>query len=889
MSTPDITTRLLAKYKSKLEDSPPATGSGNEAQLQSYLQAAAVLHCFSPETLRPLEEQYVHPQPRVLLYDSIVAASGGLSEGLFTLKPAVRNEALRKFSSRTAMQMALAANPAHVMTDVQQLWEVYLATGRFPPPAQMGYKMLNCFCQLLGWLAGIDTTLPPQSDIMPLLHQKSVLASFEHLVIANFTGREKELHILNEHIGNERLSFLKSLYTKRKPILALYGPGGIGKSALVGRLLWENYQGKYPQRIPFAYLAFDQPNLRIETPFTILVEAVAQLALQLPELTALFSRFNEVVRDYRTSQGGLKNRAEISGTRTIRLETYHSSEAKLYSEFAALLDIISKQNNAKTPVLLVLDTFEEVQYRDRESLGAFWRMLAIIREEFPLFCVIIAGRAPVADLGIDKDVLMEMPLERLALADSVTLLKALGVQDDALAKAVAGQVGGNPLSLRLAANLVANDASSAGKGGIKGLSTSKWLFFQLDEQIIQGQLYRRILDHIHDENVRKLAHPGMVLRITSPGVILHVLAPVCKITIGNIYEAEVLFDTLKREHALVRMGESGALVYRPEIRQAMIRLLQQDKYAEVRALHRAAVAYYNTRDDMEAKAEEMYHRLALGEDSYYELDRHWVKGIEQSIAANLEEYPDHVKVWLASRMALEVPRSIYANADIMEWERNITRKVKRAMMELQLKWALELLGERKERSDQSPLFALEAKVYMLMENNAQAGRVLEAGVEQVSGSTNRGRLAELFWLQAQVALLQKDPVLADERLEQAERSVAGAGNPIPLIQVLCHRLLVYDSYPLENKSNIPAIRSRLSDACERINADNAYAVPFVIELAIPLLGDEYPRTRKRLEEFQLYGTSPGPDILTTENLRGLEEFRESWEEEEDNYTYESLT
>lgn len=902
MSNPDITATLLAKYKSKLNDSPQEAATDNDAQLWSYLQAAAVLHCFSPETLHPLETQYLHPQPRVLLYDSIVSISGGLSEGLFTLKPAVRNEALRRFPSRQVMLAALHANAVHVMTDVQQLWEMYLVTGRFPPTAQMGYRLLNCFCQLLGWLAGIDTTLPSQSDIMPLLHQKSVLASFEHLVISNFTGREKELRLLNEHIGNETPSLLKRLYAKRKPILAVHGPGGIGKSALVGRLLWENFQGRYKQRIPFAYLAFDQPNLRIETPFTILVEAAAQLALQLPELAPLFTRFNEVVRDYRTAQGGLKNRAEISGTRTIRLETYHSSEAKLYSEFAALLDIISRHNNAKKPVLLVLDTFEEVQYRDRESLSAFWRMLSAIQEEFPLFSVIIAGRAPIADLGINKDVFDELPLERLGAADSITLLKALGVQDDALAKAVAGQVGGNPLSLRLAANLITNDASAAGRSGIKGLNTSKWLFFQLDEQIIQGQLYRRILDHIHDENVRKLAHPGMVLRITSPDVILQVLAPVCKIAIDDIYEAALLFDALKREHALVRMGESGALVYRPEIRQAMIRLLKQDKYAEVRELHRAAIAYYNRRDDMEARAEEMYHRLALGEDSPYELDRHWVKGIEQSIAANLEEYPDHVKVWLASRMDLEVPRSIYANADIMEWERNITRKVKRALMELQLTWALDLLHERQERSEQSPLFALEAKVYMLMEDNELAARVLEQGVEKVSGSANRGRLAELFWLQAQVALLQSAPALADERLEQAEQSIAGVANPIPLVQILCHRLLVYNIYLRQINGNGPenkvdeqesarkvaATRGRLNDACERINADNAYTAPFIIEMAIPLLGDEYPQTRKRLEEFQPSGVTPSPDILTTENLRGLEEFRENWEEEEDNYTYESL-
>ncbi|WP_217602378.1 ATP-binding protein [Chitinophaga sp. GbtcB8] len=886
----DITARIIAKYTSKRDERQQKETTKDDQLLWAYLQAAAVLHCFACDSLQPLNSTVTHPHPRVLLYDYVVPAAGGLSEGLFTLKPATRQEALRKFTSRTAMQAALQANPDRLITDVQKLWENYLSTGTIPPPEKMGYKQLNCLCQVLTWLGGMDDSLPSQADVLQLLHRKSVLASFEHLVISNFTGRKKELRTLNQHIGNASTSILDWFSSKKKPILAIHGPGGIGKSALVGRLLWENFQGDNKKKIPFAYLAFDQPNLRIETPFTILVEVAAQLALQLPELAAVFIQFNDVVRDYRDGQGAINNRGDISATRTIRLNAYRSADETLYSEFASLLDIISKQNNPKSPlpVLIVLDTFEEVQYRDRESLSAFWRMLGIIQREFSLLSIIIAGRTPIADLGIDKDVLQELPLERLDQADSITLLNALGVTDGTVAKAVAGQVGGNPLSLRLAANLITSDTGAAGTSGIKNLSTSNWMFFRLDEQIIQGQLYKRILDHIHNEEVRKLAHPGMVLRITSPEIILYVLAPVCKIAIESITEAEALFEALKREHALVTMGDAGTLVYRPEIRQSMIRLLKQDKYAEVRTLHNAAIAFYIGQETIEARAEEMYHRLALGENSYHELDQRWIKGIEQSIASNLEEYPDHVKVWLASRMALEVPRDIYANADIMDWERNITRKIKRALKELQFKWALELLGERKDRSEQSPLFALEAKVYMLIENNQRAWEVLEQGVEKVSGSTNRGRLAELFWLQSQVALLRKDPPTADEKLEQAAQAIAGAANPIPLIQILCHRLLIHDTHHLSNNNIIPALRFRLNAACERINESNAYTVPFVIELAIPLLGDEYPKTRKQLESFNIHGFKPTLDILTTENLRGLDEYRESWEQEEDNYLYESL-
>ncbi len=318
------------------------------------------------------------------------------------------------------------------------------------------------------------------------------------------------------------------------------------------------------------------------------------------------------------------------------------------------------------------------------------------------------------------------------------------------------KVGGNPLSLRLAARLVLSDQNEASKKGIRDLTTKKWLLFQIDEELIQGQLYKRILDHIQNPDVRKLAHPGMVLRVVSPDIIMKVLAGICGM--GDIDESRAftLFRSLREEHGLVEAGSSGTLVYRPEIRQAMIKLLNQDKRSLVRDLNRAAVKYYEGRLGIEALAEEFYHRLVLNEDELWTLSERWDPAIERSIIANIEEYPERTLAWLATRTKIEVPREILLKAGVTDWERNITRKVMRAIEGLQLINAKQLLSERSERTTGSPLFALEAKTDILLEDFKSAIEILDEGIENVIQSNNRGRLAELYWLRAQVGLLQSD-------------------------------------------------------------------------------------------------------------------------------------
>ena len=906
----NVTQSLLARYAAMQQRSSPEVPSDDSQVLRrrSYRQAAAVLHGFVPQELNPLDPNLVDPHPWSLLNDDLIRMPGADAATVFTLKLDVRRQALTELGSVTAMQQALSANPNRQRPPLQVIWEEYLSTGKFPAIKTLGYEQLIQVHQVATWVESILPRVPTAADVLAEVRQKSVLVSFEHLVANHFTGREAELARLREHIGAlpaatgwraVQKQLTAWLGTKPRPILAICGPGGIGKTSLVGRMLWEHSQVAPQVRIPFAYLAFDLPTLRVETPFTLLVDAVAQFSLQYPEHAEVIEEFQHRVREYRDARSAIGHRQISSTRREVRVGTVHGLDEQLYVHFAYLIRELAsrklKDKFVQVPVLFALDTFEEVQYRDRESLAGFWRMLNTISEQYPPFRVVISGRGSIVGMGATSTLqqsssIEEFQLEELNSTDRVQLLNELGVTDVTLARALASQVGGNPLSLRLAARVVADDASALTKSGLRDLKTRDWYLFKVDDEIIQGQLYRRVLDHIHDPNVRKLAHPGMVLRRVNPDVIRGILAPFCQIPLASPADAERLFDALKQEHTLVQIGNDGALIYRPHVRRAMIRLLQQDKFHEVRELHRAAVWYYERQTGEINRAEEIYHRLVLNEDEPEELNRRWMPGIDQLIVASLEEYPDRAQAWLASQMSLEVPRHILEGASVAEWERNITRKVQRALSELDLNRALDLLRERSERSAASPLFALGAKTYLLMQDYDTAWNVLDYGIRRVIETPNRGRLAELYWLQAQVALLRNgalEGVLeADSCWQRAEEAlsqgVRHGGNSLALAHVLCHRLLLRTYHNASYSETAASTRIRLSQACDCLPESIPYSAHFVLQLAQDLLQDEFPSSSQRLRELARdsldapYDT-PTADMLTSENRVGLDEYREPWE------------
>ena len=163
------------------------------------------------------------------------------------------------------MQSALGRNPDRVHTDLQNMLEAWLV-GSAAPPTEQSYAELRLTYQVAEWLDGLVPGVPPLLEIQPILARRSVLASVEHLVLRDFIGRQNELVQLNDYVGvlpptlseSVRRGFRWFFDLIERPPLVVSGPGGIGKSALVGRFLYEHANLSEERRFPFCLLAFRQ-------------------------------------------------------------------------------------------------------------------------------------------------------------------------------------------------------------------------------------------------------------------------------------------------------------------------------------------------------------------------------------------------------------------------------------------------------------------------------------------------------------------------------------------------------------------------------------------------------------------------------------------------------
>jgi hypothetical protein len=384
--------------------------------------------------------------------------------------------------------------------------------------------------------------------------------------------------------------------------------------------------------------------------------------------------------------------------------------------------------------LLVLDTFEEVQYRSRDFVEEVFRFLAMLQQSVPRLRVVVVGRAPVS---LDRYPTENYPLVPLRSDDAEYYMRTRGLSSK-LAEAVADQVGGNPLSLRLALEVI--NKEGAGRRGIKGLQTRNAIYIRLQDSQIQGQLYRRILGHIHRDDVAKLAHPGLVLRRITADLIYQVLAEPCGVTVPDMDAAQFLFGEMQREVSLVTVAEDGSLRHLPEVRRVMIDLLRKDDPVKVRDIQERAIGYYETQElalasepeprRLAARAERLYHMLAIGRRRD-ELEKLWTPGLERYIGDILEELPPPSRAWLAPRIGRDIDQSTLSQTELPDWELYAVQRVTDNLRFGKPEIALDILRERAERTYASPVYVVQAQALILAGDLTAARAAIATGLREL--------------------------------------------------------------------------------------------------------------------------------------------------------------
>jgi cellulose synthase operon protein C len=707
MTAEQLKARLRERSAARQEKQEIYEEQGSELW-SPYLQAAAVLVFYSPATIHPVSGAHVAKEEKDhMIYELICHSQTVVNANQFNatkgntrmkdhityfLKDEVRKEIIHRLIKENRLEEAIAANEEAITRSSNLLQQMLLDVlrGNLADWQNMDAERLNALCRIRAWIDVSDEEikLPAREMIDRRLQMIELLGSFKQLTgryvngifHEHFKGRNKELYLLRsyvevappkgtmEYLERAVHSTLGSKFRRKDPLL-IYGPGGVGKSTLLAKFILEHIEAEWADRFPFVYLDFDRPNLSVNEPDTLLVEAARQLAIQyadMPEFALLATTLYNKWKDEFLSLTYLTKSDKLTLKSASRTERQIYNSGKIRKEFQELFQHLAAIRNR--PFLIVLDTFEEVQYKGRAFVESMYDFMKELQHQYPALRVVVAGRAPVTDLSLETVVLEDLDL----LAAEGFLLQA-GVPKEIAADA-AMKVGGNPLTLKLAAEVIKH----IGKEEFNSIKFSdKYLFFfkkDLPASQIQGMLYQRILQHIHNPLVVKLAHPGLVLRFISPELILEVLNKPCDLQLSSIDEARSLFEELSREISLVIPSGDQVLKHRPDVRKVMLQLITNEKPALTREIHQRAIKYYEGRETLIDLAEEIYHRLCIFQKGS-DIDNRWKEGVQGYLMNAFEEFPDEAQAYLAGRTGIHrIDEARLAFADPVDKERILARQ-----------------------------------------------------------------------------------------------------------------------------------------------------------------------------------------------------------------------
>jgi hypothetical protein len=539
----------------------------------------------------------------------------------------------------------------------------------------------------------------------------------------------------------------------------------MGKSALLARFVLQmaaRDPGNVSEWRPFVYIDFDRPELDASNRAGMVSAIVRQFAPQVPGIAEAAQLFLDGQRlpQKRSSTRGRRSKGRPRGT--VASQVAASRADHVLELVAPVFELLP----AGTPIVMILDTLEEVQFSNPDAVEPLVSLVHQMQAMAPQLRPILAGRV-VIEKGITPKELGGLRLPACVALLQNELPKELAMNTPLvtqLAEIVAvpdkeGKLRGNPLSLRLAAEVVRREASAASRV-IEELGED--LRKLVGDAIVQGRLYERVLGHIHDKRVAALAHPGLALRVITWELIRDVLAVPCGLGAIDESTARTLYVELAKEVALVKQGdEDDQLVLRPELRRIVRDDLARDtRLSDQRQqIHSAAVQYYAPRTLASDRAEEIYHRLALDQDPA-DVDKRWITGLERHLRDAVGELPPRANAYLANRVGGVADEKQLANASPIDWEEYAHKRAADLLKFGQPQKALDLLAQRKDRLPVSKLHYVEsiARRMLQVPDLDGAHAAAEAAVGAARASSNSDDLRDALEELVLVRRLSNDTV-----------------------------------------------------------------------------------------------------------------------------------
>ena len=751
---PDID-ELFRTVEQELDQEKPAPYVASSAvpstpdadQAASYVRAAAVLSTFDPETLLLLTDPQTppttadpsHPNHPVhyLLGHSMMVID--VREGArWCLRDPVRRTALSELLAAGRIREALDTNPEMVLDQSDPVQRILVAvlTGSLRPLRELRLEELTALQHVVPWVERLDleVPLPPPLEIRRYLERERLLDPFRHFIgqwendafVEHFRGRQQELRRLRAYVDvassegfiesvkrAARGSFVGGLaylfpYLHERPPLVIHGPGGVGKSTLLAKFLLQHAEAQEEERFSFVYIDFDRPDIVAADSRTLLVEAARQLVVQYPHA----------------------GRALLDFQRRLQVDTAQSQTLSLDAHISAFQSIYEQYMESDRPLLFVLDTFEEVQEHSRDYVHGLFEFLDQLQGAIPRLRTVLAGRAPVTrkEAGFPTKNLL---LRDLDMEAARGFLQSRGIRDEQVVNEIIKLAGRQPLALKLMADLVQEHGLADAREATGGTGVIAWLSRPWTPTNITGRLYQRLLNHIVDPEVRKLAHPGLVLRRITREIIQEVLAEPCGLQAKDDSAAQHLFEQLRNQVSLVAPAEPGILRHRPDVRRMLLPLILEADPERARWIQERAVAFYERRTGTAARGEEIYHRLMLGE-APRSVERRWIEGLGTHLRPALDELPLRAQAFVAARIGTERADAVWKAADLVDWALYAERRVRDLRRIQKPELAEQVLQQRSERSAASRLLGLEALVLHAEGRREEARAAAEHVIERFS-------------------------------------------------------------------------------------------------------------------------------------------------------------
>ncbi|WP_327265596.1 ATP-binding protein [Streptomyces sp. NBC_01232] len=843
-----------ARLSERLLAAVAAPGLADLSDLhRAYREAASLLSRFDPARLKlPGEKKPSGAAGVELLRDC--RAVGTRDTFTWVLKPGARDTALHGFAGPDAARLALLANleqfppgpgPEHIAL-------AYL-DGTPPDLAHQSLDELPHTLQAVLWLAQIPgiTGIPPSGEVQQLLDRARLMQPIERLARSAFHGRAQELSRLRAYIGLPtplQDEFTRAVGSGTKRPVLIHGMSGVGKSTLLTTFLRDSLRD-FPTPFPFAYVDFARPTLSVHEPATLIAEMARQLSVQFPDHHADFDTLaracEETVGLHRAEEDTVDELYELATTRATMARLSQSGvhalsaarEGMLAARLATLVvQAVGVPAAEQPPLVLVIDSFEEAMYRGSPELGRMWGIWSALQKVHPRLRTVVAGRL----LKQHPARLVEpLPIELTDLDPEASraLLASCGVSDERLAEKLAERVGGNPLSLRLAARAAGQEGDRAESLNelIESLPRRRRHFFhKVDQMLVQGILYERILSRIGEEDVRTLAQAGMALRTITPGLIREVLAEPCGLTVDSDPEAERLFGLYSRLYQVESAGP-GSVRHRADLRAIMLRLADRARPDMMRTVGQRAVLYYAAREGLESRAEEIYHRLRLNE-SPREVELRWLPGVERFLAGADQDMAGRSAAYLAGRVGGHTPDEVMARADQEDWERIAAREVEDLLSQGYTDAAAARLEERRPWTSGSPLHPLWVETLDRLGRRTEARAAADAAVARAEEDGFPGLQLELLLLSARLAEAEGDLTEAYDDLAEAEEAATGLGKDFEALGALLTRAQLAPG----TEDNDQEVGSRLAERLRQLPDAELVRQPALVRAAVAEVSRDHP-------------------------------------------------